>query len=213
MKTFPKPLTTEEEKEYLKRYRKGDQTARNVLIERNLRLVAHIVKKYQSSGEDTEDLISVGTIGLIKAVMTFDAAKGSRLATYAARCIDNELLMMFRARKKSARDVSLYEPIGTDREGNEISLLDVMEYAEIEIPEKIDLKDNIVYLYQVLDQVLTKRERQVLTMRYGLYNRQSVTQREAAAMLGISRSYVSRIEKNAVQKLQKAFEKSGRNEK
>ena len=127
--------------------------------------------------------------------------------------IANELLMMFRARKKSARDVSLYEPIGTDREGNEISLLDVMEYAEIEIPEKIDLKDNIVYLYQVLDQVLTKRERQVLTMRYGLYNRQSVTQREAAAMLGISRSYVSRIEKNAVQKLQKAFEKSGRNEK
>ena len=213
MKTFPKPLTTEEEKEYLKRYRKGDQTARNVLIERNLRLVAHIVKKYQSPGEDTEDLISIGTIGLIKAVMTFDADKGSRLATYAARCIDNELLMMFRARKKSARDVSLYEPIGTDREGNEISLLDVMEYAEIEIPEKIDLKDNIVYLYQVLDQVLTKRERQVLTMRYGLYNRQSVTQREAAAMLGISRSYVSRIEKNAVQKLQKAFEKSGRNEK
>ncbi len=213
MKTFPKPLTTEEEREYLKRYRKGDQTARNVLIERNLRLVAHIVKKYQSPGEDTEDLISIGTIGLIKAVMTFDADKGSRLATYAARCIDNELLMMFRARKKSARDVSLYEPIGTDREGNEISLLDVMEYAEIEIPEKIDLKDNIVYLYQVLDQVLTKRERQVLTMRYGLYNRQSVTQREAAAMLGISRSYVSRIEKNAVQKLQKAFEKSGRNEK
>ena len=213
MKTFPKPLTTEEEREYLKRYRKGDQTARNVLIERNLRLVAHIVKKYQSPGDDTEDLISIGTIGLIKAVMTFDADKGSRLATYAARCIDNELLMMFRARKKSARDVSLYEPIGTDREGNEISLLDVMEYAEIEIPEKIDLKDNIVYLYQVLDQVLTKRERQVLTMRYGLYNRQSVTQREAAAMLGISRSYVSRIEKNAVQKLQKAFEKSGRNEK
>ncbi len=213
MKTFPKPLTTEEEREYLKRYRKGDQTARNVLIERNLRLVAHIVKKYQSPGEDTEDLISIGTIGLIKAVMTFDADKGSRLATYAARCIDNELLMMFRARKKSARDVSLYEPIGTDREGNEISLLYVMEYAEIEIPEKIDLKDNIVYLYQVLDQVLTKRERQVLTMRYGLYNRQSVTQREAAAMLGISRSYVSRIEKNAVQKLQKAFEKSGRNEK
>ncbi|MBR9937368.1 RNA polymerase sporulation sigma factor SigK [Oscillospiraceae bacterium Marseille-Q3528] len=213
MKTFPKPLTTEEEKEYLKRYRKGDQTARNVLIERNLRLVAHIVKKYQSSGEDTEDLISVGTIGLIKAVMTFDAAKGSRLATYAARCIDNELLMMFRARKKSARDVSLYEPIGTDREGNEISLLDVIEYADPEIPEKIDLKDNIVYLYEVMHQILTARERQVLTMRYGLYGRQSVTQRETAAILGISRSYVSRIEKTAVQKLQKAFEKSGRSER
>ena len=213
MKTFPKLLTTEEEKEYLKRYRKGDQTARNVLIERNLRLVAHIVKKYQSSGEDTEDLISVGTIGLIKAVMTFDAAKGSRLATYAARCIDNELLMMFRARKKSARDVSLYEPIGTDREGNEISLLDVIEYADPEIPEKIDLKDNIVYLYEVMHQILTARERQVLTMRYGLYGRQSVTQRETAAILGISRSYVSRIEKTAVQKLQKAFEKSGRSER
>lgn len=213
MKTFPKPLTTEEEKEYLKRYRKGDQTARNVLIERNLRLVAHIVKKYQSSGEDTEDLISVGTIGLIKAVMTFDAAKGSRLATYAARCIDNELLMMFRARKKSARDVSLYEPIGTDREGNEISLLDVIEYADPEIPEKIDLKDNIVYLYEIMHQILTARERQVLTMRYGLYGRQSVTQRETAAILGISRSYVSRIEKTAVQKLQKAFEKSGRSER
>lgn len=213
MKTFPKPLTTEEEKEYLKRYRKGDQTARNVLIERNLRLVAHIVKKYQSSGEDTEDLISVGTIGLIKAVMTFDATKGSRLATYAARCIDNELLMMFRARKKSARDVSLYEPIGTDREGNEISLLDVIEYADPEIPEKIDLKDNIVYLYEVMHQILTARERQVLTMRYGLYGRQSVTQRETAAILGISRSYVSRIEKTAVQKLQKVFEKSGRSER
>lgn len=213
MKTFPKPLTTEEEKEYLKRYRKGDQTARNVLIERNLRLVAHIVKKYQSSGEDTEDLISVGTIGLIKAVMTFDAAKGSRLATYAARCIDNELLMMFRARKKSAWDVSLYEPIGTDREGNEISLLDVIEYADPEIPEKIDLKDNIVYLYEVMHQILTARERQVLTMRYGLYGRQSVTQRETAAILGISRSYVSRIEKTAVQKLQKGFEKSGRSER
>lgn len=213
MKTFPKPLTTEEEREYLKRYRKGDQTARNVLIERNLRLVAHIVKKYQSPGEDMEDLISIGTIGLIKAVMTFDADKGSRLATYAARCIDNELLMMFRARKKTARDVSLYEPIGTDREGNEISLLDVIEYTDPEIPEKIDLKDNIVFLYEVLHEALTARERQVLTMRYGLYNRRCVTQREAAAMLGISRSYVSRIEKTAVQKLQKAFEKSGRAEK
>ena len=127
--------------------------------------------------------------------------------------IANELLMMFRARKKSARDVSLYEPIGTDREGNEISLLDVIEYADPEIPEKIDLKDNIVYLYEVMHQILTARERQVLTMRYGLYGRQSVTQRETAAILGISRSYVSRIEKTAIQKLQKAFEKSGRSER
>ena len=211
--SFPKPLSAKEEQEYLEKAAAGDLEARNILIERNLRLVAHIMKKYYAQTSDQEDLISIGTIGLIKAVSTFDAGKGIRLATYAARCIDNELLMMFRARKKSARDVSLYEPIGTDREGNEISLLDVIEYADPEIPEKIDLKDNIVYLYEVMHQILTARERQVLTMRYGLYGRQSVTQRETAAILGISRSYVSRIEKTAVQKLQKAFEKSGKSSK
>lgn len=207
MKTFPKPLTMEEEKEYLKRYREGDQAARDILIERNLRLVAHIVKKYQNAEDDTEDLISIGTIGLIKAVMTFDVQKGSRLATYAARCIDNELLMMLRTKKKTARDVSLYEPIGTDREGNEISLLDIMEQTGPEILEKIDLKDNIIHLYEVLDHVLTEREGLVIRMRYGLYNRRSLTQREVAGILGISRSYVSRIEKSAILKLRKEFEK------
>lgn len=210
---LPPPLTPEEEKALLARMADGDPAARDELITHNLRLVVYLAKKYEGSGVPSEDMVSIGTIGLIKAVMTFDAAKGSRLATYAARCIDNELLMMFRARKKSAWDVSLYEPIGTDREGNEISLLDVIEYADPEIPEKIDLKDNIVYLYEVMHQILTARERQVLTMRYGLYGRQSVTQRETAAILGISRSYVSRIEKTAVQKLQKAFEKSGRSER
>ncbi|MCI5479596.1 MAG: RNA polymerase sporulation sigma factor SigK [Lachnospiraceae bacterium] len=207
MKTFPKPLTADEEREYLKRYREGDPAAKDVLIERNLRLVAHIVKKYQHPEEDMEDLISIGTIGLIKAVMTFDDSKGSRLATYAARCIDNELLMMLRSRKKTARDVSLYEPIGTDREGNEISLLDIMEHTAPGIVEKIDLKDNIIHLYRVLDQVLSERESQVIRMRYGLYNRKSMTQREVADILGISRSYVSRIEKNAIQKLRKDFQK------
>ena len=207
MKTFPKPLTADEEREYLKRSREGDPAAKDVLIERNLRLVAHIVKKYQHPEEDMEDLISIGTIGLIKAVMTFDDSKGSRLATYAARCIDNELLMMLRSRKKTARDVSLYEPIGTDREGNEISLLDIMEHTAPGIVEKIDLKDNIIHLYRVLDQVLSERESQVIRMRYGLYNRKSMTQREVADILGISRSYVSRIEKNAIQKLRKDFQK------
>ena len=207
MKTFPKPLTADEEREYLKRYREGDPAAKDVLIERNLRLVAHIVKKYQHPEEDMEDLISIGTIGIIKAVMTFDDSKGSRLATYAARCIDNELLMMLRSRKKTARDVSLYEPIGTDREGNEISLLDIMEHTASGIVEKIDLKDNIIHLYRVLDQVLSERESQVIRMRYGLYNRKSMTQREVADILGISRSYVSRIEKNAIQKLRKDFQK------
>ena len=205
MKTFPKPLTADEEREYLCRLRAGDEEAKNVLIERNLRLVAHIVKKYQTPDDDTEDLISIGTIGLIKAVLTFDGTKGSRLATYAARCIDNELLMMLRAKKKTARDVSLYEPIGTDREGNEISLLDIIEYTSPSILERIDLKENILHLYGVLSQVLTPREEQVIRMRYGLYNQKSRTQREVARVLGISRSYVSRIEKNAIQKLQQEF--------
>ena len=137
--------------------------------------------------------------------MTFDDTKGSRLATYAARCIDNELLMMLRTKKKTSKDVSLYEPIGTDREGNEISLLDIIEHNAPGILEKIDLKDNILHLYEVLDQVLSKRECQVIKMRYGLYNRRSLTQREVADILGISRSYVSRIEKTAVQKLRKEF--------
>ncbi|MGN0360426.1 MAG: RNA polymerase sporulation sigma factor SigK, partial [Hominisplanchenecus sp.] len=195
MKTFPKPLTAEEEKLYLKRYKDGDQEARRILIERNLRLVAHVAKKYQGSDEDSDDLISIGTIGLIKAVSTFDSSKKNRLATYAARCIDNELLMMLRMRKKTSKEVSLYEPIGTDREGNEINLLDIIEGESVDIPEIMDLEADTRRLYQILGGALTQREKEVLRMRYGLFGTKEKTQREIAEQMGISRSYVSRIEK------------------
>ena len=179
----------------------------NALIERNLRLVAHIVKKYQYVGEDTEDLISIGTIGLIKAVTTFDAEQGSRLATYAARCIDNELLMMFRTKKKSNRDVSIHEPIGTDKEGNEISLLDIIESPPEDIVEQMELASNIEKLYDYVEKNLTKREQEIIKLRYGLFQGEESTQREIGAKLGISRSYVSRIEKKALWKLREAFSK------
>ncbi len=204
MKTFPKPLTVEEERLYLQKYREGDQDARRVLIEHNLRLVAHVAKKYQGSEEDTDDLISIGTIGLIKAVATFDHSKNNRLATYAARCIDNELLMMLRMRKKTSKEVSLYEPIGMDKEGNEISLLDIIEGENVDIPEMMDLEADTRRLCQVLQEALTEREREVLRLRYGLFGAEEKTQREIAQRLGISRSYVSRIEKTALKKL-KAF--------
>ena len=158
MKTFLKPLTAAEEKFYLQRCREGDLEARNILIERNLRLVAHVVRKYQGPGEDLDDLISIGTIGLIKAVSTFDHTRAARLSTYAARCIDNELLMMFRARKKSARDVSLYDPIGTDKEGNEISLLDIIESPPVDIVEEYSTRVDIRHLLTHLSKVLTARE-------------------------------------------------------
>ena len=205
MKTFPKPLTAEEEKYYLQRYKDGDMEARKILIERNLRLVAHVAKKYQGPDEDSDDLISIGTIGLIKAVTTFDNTKNNRLATYAARCIDNELLMMFRMRKKTSREVSLYEPIGMDKEGNEISLLDIVESANIDIAENMDLEENTKKLYQILNKVLTEREQKVLMLRYGLLGEYETTQREIAQSMGISRSYVSRIEKNALKKLREYF--------
>lgn len=205
MKTFPKPLTAEEEKLYLKKYEEGDQEARQVLIERNLRLVAHMAKKYQGTEEDPDDLISIGTIGLIKAVTTFDHTKNSRLATYAARCIDNELLMMLRVRKKVSREVSLYEPIGTDKEGNEISLLDIIEGEQVDVPEQMDLEEDTKKLYQILDGTLDEREREVICCRYGLFGAREQTQREIAARLGISRSYVSRIEKTALGKLKEHF--------
>ena len=205
MKTFLKPLTTQEETFYLRKCRQGDKAARNVLIERNLRLVAHIVKKYQGVDEDLDDLISIGTIGLIKAVSTYDMTKGSRLATYAARCIDNELLMMLRSRKKFSREVSLYEPIGTDREGNEIRLYDVIESDEEDACMQLALKNDISLLYEKLESVLTDREQLVLKKRYGLYGEKEYTQKEVAASLGISRSYVSRIEKGAIQKLRPCF--------
>ncbi len=206
MKTFPKPLTIEEEREYLEKYRNGNMEAKNILIERNLRLVAHVAKKYQNSEEDSDDLISIGTIGLIKAVQTFDSAKNSKLGTYAAKCIENELLMLFRSRKKWSREVSLYEPIGTDKEGNEISLLDVMECGdEIDIAEQMELDSNIRQLYVFFDEKLGEREKKVLIMRYGIFGKEERTQREIAGMLGISRSYVSRIEKNALKKLRECF--------
>lgn len=205
MKTFPQPLTSEEEKKYLQLCKEGSLPAKHILIERNLRLVAHIVKKYQYLDDDLDDLISIGTIGLIKAVDTFDADKGNRLATYAARCIDNELLMMLRAKKKSSREVSLYEPIGTDKEGNEINLLDVVEYNDTSILDKINLKQDIIRLYENLESDLAPREKTVLKMRYGLYNQKEYTQREIAEKLHISRSYVSRIEKSALEKLKVHF--------
>lgn len=201
MKAFPNPLTPSEEQYYIQKYTEGDLDAKHILIERNLRLVAHIVRKYQNLGEDPEDLISIGTIGLIKAVITFDPQKGNRLAAYASRCVENEVLMYLRGKKKSEKDVSLYEPIGTDREGNEIKLYDVIETEEPDITEKIHLKENIQILYDKMESELSPREKLVLKLRYGLYNGEEYTQREIATQLGISRSYVSRIEKSAVEKL------------
>ena len=185
--------------------KEGSLEAKNTLIERNMRLVAHVAKKYQNAGEDMEDLISIGTIGLIKAVTTFDAGRGSRLATYAARCIDNELLMYLRAKRKVSREISLYEPIGTDKEGNQISLLDIVESDEPDVLEKIELYRNVEKIYRKLPEVLNEREKEIIILRYGLYNRRVQTQREIANRIGISRSYVSRIEKHALEKLKKSL--------
>lgn len=206
LKSFPQPLTASEEREYMQRYTEGDLEAKHILIERNLRLVAHIVKKYQTYEEETEDLLSIGTIGLIKAVVTFNPDKCVRLGTYAARCIENEILMYLRAKKKSSREISLYEPIGTDREGNEIQLFDIIETEEDDAHHKAELKEDIRRLYQKVESELSPRERTVLKMRYGLYNEEEYTQREIAGQLGISRSYVSRIEKSAIEKLRKHFQ-------
>ncbi len=206
MKSFPQPLSTKEEQYYLMKYQSGDPTAKDVLIERNLRLVVHIVKRYNSQDRDLDDLISIGTIGLIKAVSTFDTSKGIRLATYASRCIENELLMMIRNQKKQSKEVSIYEPIGTDREGNEINLLDIIEYNEPDIIENLELNSRIKDIYMKLKTVLTEREREIIILRYGLYNGEEITQREIAKNLGISRSYVSRIEKKALEKLKKAID-------
>lgn len=206
MKSFPQPLTASEEREYMQRYTEGDLEAKHILIERNLRLVAHIVKKYQTYEEETEDLLSIGTIGLIKAVVTFNPDKCVRLGTYAARCIENEVLMYLRSKRKSSRDISLYEPIGTDREGNEIQLFDIIETEEEDAHHKVELGEDIRRLYQKVESELSPRERTVLKMRYGLYNEEEHTQREIAGQLGISRSYVSRIEKSAIEKLRKHFQ-------
>jgi len=207
LKPFQKPLSSEEEAYYIRMLKEGGAKAadaKEVLIERNMRLVAHIARKYQNSGEELEDLISIGTIGLIKAVDTFDAGKG-RLATYACRCIDNELLMMFRARKKISREISLYEPIGTDKEGNEINLLDVIEQQTPDIIEQMEMQENIKKMFQLMQECLTQREREILVMRYGIGGGREATQNEVGRKIGISRSYVSRIEKKALSKLKNAF--------
>lgn len=206
MKTFLMPLNAEEEKYYLEKMKEGSLEAKHILIERNLRLVAHISRKYQNGEEDMEDLISIGTIGLIKAIATFNYERGNRLATYAARCIDNELLMYFRGKRKTSREVSLYEPIGTDKEGNQISLMDVVESTDRDIFDIIELKGNTRKVYEMIPKVLNEREREIIEWRYGLYDQKPVTQREIADRLGISRSYVSRIEKRALEKLKDCFE-------
>ena len=209
MKTFEKPLTVQEEAEYLKLMHGAKEEAveaRRVLIERNLRLVAHVAKRYQNSVQDMEDLIATGAIGLIKAVDTFDETKGSRLATYAVRCIDNELLMMFRAKKKTSREVSIFEPIGTDKEGNEINLLDVLEQEQPDVVDRMELTERISKLPELLKKCLTAREREILDMRYGLTSDREMTQREIGQKLRISRSYVSRIEKKALCKLREQFD-------
>lgn len=201
--SFPQPLSSEEEEIYLERLKNGDEEAKNILIERNLRLVAHIIKKYSSTGKDHDDLISIGTIGLIKAITTFDASKGTRLATYAARCIENEILMTIRAGKKTQNEVSLQEPIGIDKEGNEIALIDILSNDTESVLDEVELKMQVKKLYNKMKNILRNREKLVLQLRYGLLNGNVKTQREIAQMLGISRSYVSRIEKKAIKKLGK----------
>ena len=205
MKSFPPSLSVDEEQYYLQKYLEGDLEAKHILIERNLRLVAHVIKKYQHLEENPEDLISIGTIGLIKAIITFNPNKNNRLGAYAARCIENEILMMLRAKKKISKELSLYEPIGTDRDGNEIQLYDIIEAEDADSHTQIELKDDIKMLYDKIETVLTPRERLVIKMRYGLYNQEEYTQREIAKELGISRSYVSRIEKSAIEKLRDFF--------
>ena len=202
--SFPKPLSAARERECLERCAAGDLEARNILVEHNLRLVAHIIKKYYTQSTDQEDLISIGCIGLIKAVNSFDSGKG-RLATYACRCIDNELLMMLRSRKKLSREVSLYEPIGQDKEGNAIHLLDVIEEKQKDVVEDLELDRNIRRLFLALDHCLTEREYRIVVMRYGILGCKEHTQQEVGDVLGISRSYVSRMEKRALHKLAEAL--------
>ena len=205
MKTFLIPLSPEEEADCLNRLKNGDRMAKEELILHNMRLVAHVAKKYVNSEEDMEDLISIGTIGLLKAVNSFKHDYGSRFATYAIRCIDNEMLMYFRNKRKTRGEVSLFEPIGVDKEGNQISLLDIVESDEPDILEKIELHKNVEKIYRKLPEVLNEREKKIIILRYGLYNKKVQTQREIANRIGISRSYVSRIEKHALEKLKKSL--------
>lgn len=202
--SFPPPLSAEREAELLEKSRNGDDDARNELIEHNLRLVAHIVKKYYNTGADQDDMISIGTIGLIKAVSTFNADKGIHLATYASRCIENEILMFFRNQKKTAQDVFISDPIDTDKDGNTLTLIDVIA-DKSDIADEIDTKIKVEKLRVILPVCLSERERLIIEMRYGLCGREELTQREIAKKLNISRSYVSRIEKSALEKLRKQF--------
>ena len=201
--SFPQPLTEVEEKEYLQKLKDGDLKAKGVLVERNLRLVAHIVKKYSFPGKEVDDLISIGTVGLIKAIDSFDMNKGTRLATYAARCIENEILMLIRNNKKLRSEVYLQDPIGLDKEGNEISLMDILSSDKDSILQVVENKIQVKRLYSILDTCLQEREKRIIEMRYGLLDGRPKTQREIAVILGISRSYVSRIEKRALKKLLK----------
>lgn len=203
--SFPRPLTAKEEAYYLERAAQGDLDARNILVERNLRLVAHIMKKYYTQSDDQEDLISIGTIGLIKGISTFDASKGARLATYAARCVENEILMHFRAQKKSSQDVSLSEYIETGNDGAALSLMDVVAEDE-DLLETVSARERILQVRKAVEQQLDDREKQVIALRYGLGGNEPQRQREVAKILGISRSYVSRIEKRALEKLQRVLE-------
>lgn len=208
--SFPKPLDEKEEEYYLIKLKEGDANAKSVLIERNLRLVAHIVKKYSYGGRDIDDLISIGTVGLIKAIDSFDYDKGTKLATYAARCIENEILMLIRNNKKTKGEVYLHDPIGIDKEGNEISLIDVLSTEEDSIVEVVENKIQIKKLYKNMNICLNDRERLIIEMRYGLSDGNAKTQREIAKILGISRSYVSRIEKRALKKLFKELNGKGK---
>ena len=214
MKTFMHPLEKEEEEQYLYLLKHGNpeesQQAKEILITRNLRLVAHIAKKYQNTDVETQDLISIGTIGLIKAILSYDSDKNSKLATYAAKCIDNELLMMLRNKKKLSREVSIYEPIGTDKEGNEISLLDILKQEQADIVEEMDTQENKSRLQAINNKCLNKREKEIILLRYGLITDKEITQREIGEYFGISRSYISRIEKKALQKLRIEYEKIGK---
>lgn len=204
--SFQSPLKPSEERMYLEQYKNGDRNAKNILIERNLRLVAHVVKKYSLTNDDTDDLISIGTIGLIKAITTFNPDKGTRLATYAGKCIENEIRMHLRSGKKSRNEVLLQDPIGKDKDGNEITLIDKLSNDDESIFDEVNLKFQIKKLYQCMKDILPAREQKVIELRYGLINGCELTQKEIAKMLGISRSYVSRIEKKAIKKLKNNFD-------
>lgn len=205
--SFPPALSAKEEKEYWKKYKNGDMKAKNIIIEHNLRLVAHIIKKYYSNSSEQDDLISIGTIGLIKAVNTFDDSKGIKLATYASKCIENEVLMYFRSRKKTAQDISINEPIDSDSEGNPLTLMDIISIDDT-IADEINDKIMAKKLYEYIEELDDEREKTIIVLRYGLYGTIPLTQKQIAKKLDISRSYVSRIEKKVIKKLRKRFEET-----